>query len=101
MQRVLYDPVDPTLLGSLQPENHFRVNGEVYRFGAEETMQKFIEEPPLWCGLLRDPVSGERFVPSTRSPWVFFTGGPYYFSSEETRDLFVQDPARYEVKRAL
>ena len=101
MQRALYDPVDPAQLGSLLPENQFRVNGEVYRFGGERTMKRFVDEPPLWCGLLRDPVNGERFVPSTRSPWVFFTGGPYYFSSDSTRDLFVQDPARYEVRRAL
>jgi YHS domain-containing protein len=101
MQRALYDPVDPTVLGSLLPENHFRVNGEVYRFGGEETMKRFIDEPQLWCGQLRDPVNGQRFVPSTRSPWVFFVGGPYYFSSDSTRDAFVADPARYEVKRAL
>jgi YHS domain-containing protein len=45
-------------------------------------------------------VNGERFIPSTRSPWVYFVG-PYYFSSDSTRDKFVDDPQRYEVKRAL
>ena len=35
MQRALYDPVDPRLLGSLMPDLQYRVNGEVYRFGAE------------------------------------------------------------------
>ena len=50
----------------------FRVNGEVYRFGAERTLDRFRHEPQLWCGLLRDPVSGERFVPSTRSPELYF-----------------------------
>ena len=101
MQRALYDPVDPRRLGSLLPDNQFRVNGEVYRFCDGKTLRRFMEEPELWCGVLRDPVSGERFIPSTRSPWVYFVGGPYYFSSDSTRDRFVTDPARYEVKRAL
>jgi YHS domain-containing protein len=93
--------VDPRLLGSLLPDHHLRVNGEVYRFGSEKTLKRFMEEPALWCGMLRDPVNGERFIPSTRSPWVYFTGGPYYFTSDSTKDLFIVDPARYEVKRAL
>ena len=93
--------MDPRLLGSLLPDNHLRVNGEVYRFGSEKTLERFQKEPALWCGMLRDPVNGMRFVPSTRSPWVYFTGGPYYFTSDSTKDLFIVDPARYEVKRAL
>ena len=93
--------MDPRRLGSLLPEYHYRVNGEVYRFSCEKTLKRFMQEPELWCGLLRDPVSGERFWPSTRSPRVYFTGGFYYFTSESTRDRFVDDPLRYEVKRAL
>ena len=93
--------MDPKLLGSLEPDLQFRVNGEVYRFGQEKTLRRFMEEPALWCGLLRDPVNGSRFVPSTRSPCVYFIGGPYFFSSDSTRDRFVDDPSRYEVKRAM
>ena len=93
--------MDPHLLGSLDPGLHYRVNGEVYRFGNEKTLRRFMSEPELWCGLLRDPVSGERFLPSTRSPRVWFTTGYYYFHGDSTRDRFVEDPARYEVKRAI
>jgi YHS domain-containing protein len=93
--------VDPRLLGSLHPELHYRVNGEVYRFANDRTLTRFAHEPELWCGLLRDPVSGERFLPSTRSPRVWFTGGFYYFASDSTRDRFVDDPQRYEVRRLL
>lgn len=88
-------------LGSLTPDLQFRVNGEVYRFGTEKTLRRFMSEPVLWCGLLRDPVSGRRFHPSTRSPEVYFIGGPYFFESDSTRDLFVADPRRFEVARAL
>ena len=93
--------MDPQLLGSLEPDLQFRVNGEVYRFGAARTLRRFMEEPELWCGLLRDPVNSLRFLPSTRTPRVYFIGGPYYFSSDSTRDRFLDDPSRYEVKRAL
>jgi len=77
------------------------VNGEVYRFGHEKTLRTFVQETELWCGLLRDPVSGSRFVPSSRSPRVYFVGGPYYFASDSTRDQFLADPGRFEVKRAM
>jgi len=101
MQRALYDPVDPRLLGALTPDLQYRVNGEVYRFGAEKTLHRFVSEPELWCGMLRDPVSGIRFLPSTRSPRLYFVGGPYFFSSDSTHDRFLDDPGRYEVKRAM
>ena len=93
--------MDPRLLGSLTPDLQYRVNGEVYRFGAEKTLQRFVTEPELWCGVLRDPVSGVRFLPSTRSPRAYFVGGPYFFSSDSTHDRFLEDPGHYEVKRAL
>jgi YHS domain-containing protein len=99
MQRALYDPVDPQLLGSYATGMSFRVNGEWYRFGSEATMRRFMEEPRLWCGLLRDPVSGVRFLPSLHTPEVYFIGGPYYFASDSTRDAFLVDPPRYEIIR--
>jgi len=77
------------------------VNGEVYRFGREKTLRTFVQEPELWCGLLRDPVSGSRFLPSTKSPRVYFVGGPYYFASDSTRERFLTDPGKFEVKRAM
>lgn len=101
MQRALYDPVDPTLLGSLQRDLQFRVNGEVYRFGSEKTLRRFMAEPQLWCGLLRDPVTGRRFRPSTQSPEAYYIGGPYYFEADSTKDVFVADPHKYEVLREL
>lgn len=99
LSRALWDPVDSDLMGSLHPELHFRVNGEVYRFGSERTMRRFMAEPRLWCGRLRDPVSGRRFWPSTRSPEAYWVGGPYYFESDSTWAAFVADPFRYQVVR--
>ncbi len=99
MHRALWDPVDPELLGSLAPELHATVNGEIYRFGSAATLRRFRAAPALYCGLLRDPVTGERFWPSTRSPRAEWGGGPYLFASDSTRLAFERDPRRYEVKR--
>jgi len=101
MQRALWDPVDPTQVGSLKDELHFRVNGEVYRFATPATMRRFMQAPQLWCGLLRDPVTGERFWPSTHSPEAYWVGGPYFFASDSSKARFVEDPKKYEVVRAI
>jgi len=101
LQRALWDPVDPAQLGSLDDSLHFRVNGEVYRFASARTLRRFMQSPELWCGLLRDPVSGQRFWPSARSPQAYWVGGPYFFASDSAKARFVADPKRYEVVREL
>jgi YHS domain-containing protein len=101
MQRALWDPVDPVEMGSLADSLHFRVNGEVYRFANARNRQRFASSPELWCGLLRDPVSGERFWPSAVSPQAYWVGGPYFFASEASKSQFLSDPKKYEVRRAL
>ena len=101
LQRALWDPVDPTLVGSLDEKLHFKVNGETYRFASRWTLWRFRQEPVLYCGLLRDPVSGERFIPSTRSPRSDWDGGPYFFRDDSTRAEFLRAPHVYEVKRTF
>ena len=99
MQLALWDPVDPTLLGSLDSTMLARVNGEVYRFGSLETKRQFEADPALYCGLLRDPVTARRFSPSTRNPRFDWYRGPYIFESESTKVAFLADPLKYEVNR--
>jgi YHS domain-containing protein len=101
LQRALWDPVDPRQLGSLHDALQFRVNGEVYRFSSERTLQRFMKTPTLWCGVLRDPVTGRRFVPSTRSPEAYWIGGPYFFEHDSTKARFVDDPHRYAIIRRM
>lgn len=101
LQRALWDPVDPTQLGSLETYLQYRVNGEVYRFANEHTLERFVKAPVLWCGVLRDPVNGHRFLPSRRSPQAYWIGGPYFFESENTKAEFVADPHKYEVIRRM
>lgn len=101
LQRALWDPVDPTQLGSLSPELQYRVNGEVYRFANEKGLRRFMQAPHLWSGVVRDPVSGRRFLPSAATPCAYWVGGPYYFESEANKAAFVEDPKKYEVVRAM
>ena len=100
-QRALWDPVEPSRLGSLDPALQFRVNGETYRFATERTLRKFMLAPKSWCGMLRDPVTGNKFMPTRRSPEAYWIGGPYFFESESTKTKFVEDPHRYEVIRRM
>jgi YHS domain-containing protein len=101
LQNALWDPVDPTLLGSLQDALHYRVNGEVYRFATERTLKRFVMAPHLWCGLVRDPVTGVRFLPSSNSPEAYWVGGPYFFANDSTKAAFVSDPHKFEVVRSM
>ncbi len=101
MQMALWDPVDPNLLGSLDPALETTVNGEIYRFGSEETLHQFRRNPLRWCGLLRDPVSGMRFYPKPGAPRCEWNGVPYYFTGDSTMRIFLTQPWTYEVRRNL
>ena len=99
MSRTLWDPIAPTQLGSLDPKLHTRVNGEVYRFSSTKTLERFKRDPTLWCGILRDPVSGVRFIPDPESPSYQWKSVPYFFTCDSTQIVFSLAPERYEVER--
>ena len=101
LSRALWDPVEPTRMGSLEAALQFRVNGEVFRFASERTLKKFMLAPTRWCGIVRDPVSGRTFQPTPFSPEAYWIGGPYYFESDSTKARFVDDPHRYEIIRRM
>ena len=100
MSRTLWDPVDPSQLGSLDPRLHAKVNGEIYRFSGPITLARFRRHPARWCGILRDPVNGVRFVPDRFSPRLETPYGPYFFTSDSTFAAFRADTGRYLVHRA-
>jgi YHS domain-containing protein len=99
MSRTLFDPVDPTAVGSLDANLHTRVNGEIYRFARRTTLARFRRDPVRWCGLLRDPVSGVCFLPDRLCPRIAYKDGPYYFFSDSTYGLFRLNPDRYAIHR--
>ena len=99
MSRTLWDPVDPTQLGSLDPRLHAKVNGEIYRFSSPATRVRFRRDPLRWCGVLRDPVSEVRFVPDRLSTRYAYRDSPYFFASDSTYAVFRTDPERYAIHR--
>ena len=96
---MLFDPVDPTRIGSLDTLLQCRVNGEIYRFAGAATQARFRRDPVRWCGILRDPVSGERFFPDRFSPRLDTRESPYFFAGDSTRDAFRRSPERYAIHR--
>ena len=99
MGRTLRDPVDPRALGSLDTTLRARVNGEIYRFSRTATLARFRGDPVRWCGIVRDPVSGARFLPDRWSPRLEHRDGPYFFLSDSTMAVFRVDPGRYAIRR--
>jgi len=99
MSRVLFDPVDPTRIGSLDPRLQSRVNGEIYRFADATTLDRFRKNPARFCGILRDPVSGVRFIPDRFSPHLSTPESPYFFDDDSTLVAFRHDPERYAIHR--
>ena len=79
----------------IDPAHRVWVNHEIYYMSGDATRTQFVRDPVRYCGLLTDPVSGERFRPSANSPMSEFEGRPYYFSSPGTRATFAADPATY------
>jgi len=99
MGRTLRDPVDPRSLGSLDTTLRARVNGEIYRFARTATLERFRRDPVRWCGILRDPVSGTRFIPDRWSPRFEQGDGPYIFTGDSTLAVFRANPQRYAIHR--
>jgi hypothetical protein len=62
-------------------------------------MLRFQRNPLRWCGVLRDPVSGVRFVPDRRSPRLTHEDSPYYFIDDSTCAAFRAAPVRYAIHR--
>lgn len=99
MSRSLYDPVDTTQVASLSPALRTRVNGEIYRFASSATLARFRRAPERWCGVLRDPVTGVRFVPHRGSPRYDLADSPYFFPSDSCRQVFRADTTRFAIRR--
>jgi YHS domain-containing protein len=79
----------------LDSAHEARVNHEIYFLSSRAARDAFRREPLRYCGLVTDPVSGERFRPSAASPRAVHLGRPYYFRSAETRSRFTREPARF------
>ena len=88
--------VEPWKHAILDAAHRALVNHEVYFFSNDRARARFLEDPLPWCGLLTDPVSGQRFKPSGKSPKLVYEDRPYYFTSKKNLARFKADPEKYK-----
>ena len=60
-----------------------------------QELDRFLEDPVTYCGLLTDPVSKRRFRPSRESPLLEHEGVLYLFEGPETVKWFTRTPGDY------
>jgi len=86
----------------MDPAHRAFVNHEVFFFSTRALRALFLKDPLRWCGVLTDPVSGERFQPDRTAPRADHEGRPYYFLSPGTLARFRTDPTMYaDARRAM
>lgn len=87
--------VDPARMATLDEAHRVFVNYETYYLADAAALASFGQAPWQYCGLLTDPVSGERFQPTAESPRHDHGNRQFYFASKGNFDTFVGDPAAY------
>lgn len=91
----LRDYLDRREVALIDAEHCVRVNYEAYFFASPWTRERFVQDVVLYCGLMTDPVSRERFRPTDDSPRLRHEGVTYYFESQDNQKVFKEDPETY------
>lgn len=89
--------LDPRRSAIMDAEHCVRLNWESYFFADLWERERFLDDPVNYCGLLTDPVSRQRFRPTTDSPRLLHEDVRYYFESSATRDIFEAEPEKYRL----
>jgi YHS domain-containing protein len=76
----------------LDPAHRSLVNREAFFFADTQAKRTFDADVVHHCGMLTDPVSGERFQPRDDSPRFDYNNRPFYFVSDATLDAFTAMP---------
>ena len=87
--------VDPSQPGILDEAYRVFINYEAYYLSSAEATGKFNQAPWRYTGLVTDPVTHQRFQPTSESPSRKYEGRLYYFSSAGSEQAFGGDPAAY------
>ncbi len=80
--------VDDSREAIIDADHKAYVNYEIYFFADAKNRERFVKNPLKYCGIITDPVSRERFVPTRKSPALDHDGKPFYFMSDSTMALF-------------
>lgn len=80
--------VDKNRKAIIDSDHMAHVNYELYFFAGEKQRDRFLKNPTKYCGIVTDPVSRQRFVPTRNSPRFDYDNNPYYFISDSTMTVF-------------
>lgn len=61
--------------------------------------ERFLKDPPQWCGWVTDPVARERFCPGKDAPRSDYAGRIFYFESDSTQAVFAAKPDSFAAPR--
>lgn len=92
-------PVNKVKPAVIDKEHMSWVNWELYFFSDTDAKARFDKDPLRYCGKLTDPVTGKRFQPRFWSPKIEERGRLYYFSSNKTKNQYLENPRAYTFRR--
>lgn len=85
-------PVDKGKPARVDAAHRAWVNHELFYFSGASARQRFVRDPLRYCGSITDPVTRQRFVPTSRSPRFDYQGRPYFFQDRLSLRTFVALP---------
>ena len=85
-------PVNPWRPGTIDEAHRAWVNHELFYLSDLNARKRFVSDPLRYCGLVTDPVTRQRFQPSSRSPRFDYQGRPYFFQDRLGLRTFVAIP---------
>ncbi len=77
-----FDERRPALIDA---EHCVRMNWEAFFFADAWERERLRSDPLLYCGLLTDPISRQRFRPNAGSPRALHEGVTYFFENRDQR----------------
>lgn len=88
-------PVYPARRAILDSSLRMKINQDIFFFSSQAAMKRFEKDPLRFCGKLTDPVTRERFRPTSASPHVTFRGRMYFFAADSTLARFQAQPEKF------
>lgn len=87
--------VDPSRTALLDADHRVFVNYEVYYFADQELKATFLKDPTEFTGELTNPVTMQRFQPSSNALRAEYAGRLFLFPDTASAQTFEAEPDRF------
>lgn len=84
--------VNTNKMATIDDKHQRKVNWEIFYLSDDDALAKFDKDPIKYCGILSDPVTGQRFRPGDDSPTETYRKQLFYFQSDSTKQVFDENP---------